>query len=377
MFHAAFCQNTNIWVCYKMRTASGAMRAFYLFDVADTIDLKRLRTVGGEGFSPADLPLRRHTSPAYLQFPTPPLVARLSAVPADEFTAERRVKIFDYGVISIRLSIAYTGELAGLIALSNALRASLSLPALATRTCREVLNEIADALDDQHEPLIEDYFVARIETLEPPTPADEFLKTERPQLAALALGESGMFSETEIDEALRQRFSFYSDDLTIIQWDSAVIYDRGESADAIEDILEFANSQLVELRTYDLLLDRELDVIYAANPGKTPSLLGRGAAEQAASLRYLIVDVLELTDRASNALKIIGDAFYARIYRAAVQRLALADWQQQLDRKLDSIGDMYRFANDQARAGRDQFLEIVVIVLIAIEIVIGVLSLHR
>lgn len=360
-----------------MRTATAAMRAFYLYDVADTIDLRRLRTVGGEGFSPADLPLRRHTSPAYLQFPTPPLVARLSSTMIGDLNVQRRVKIFDYGVISIRLSIPYTGDLNAFVSLSNSLRASISLPAVATQTCREILAEIADALDDQHEPLIEDYFVARIESLEPATAADALLRAETTAIAALALGESGSFSDAEFEEALRQRFSFYVDDLTVIQWDAAVVYDRGESADAIEDILEFANSQLVELRTYDSLLDRELDVIYAANPAKQPSLLGRGAAEQAASLRYLIVDVLELTDRASNALKVIGDAYYARIYRAAAQRLALADWQQQIDRKLDSIGEMYRFANDQARAGRDQFLEIIVIVLIAVEIVIGVVSLLR
>lgn len=360
-----------------MRVASGALRAFYLFDVADTIDLRRLRTVGGEGFSPADLPLRRHTSPAYLQFPTPPLAARLKPATLDDFTIDRRVKIFDYGVISIRLSIQYEGDFNTLVALSSGMRANLELPALATQTCRDIVTEIGEALDEQHDPLIEDYFVVRIENLEPATPADDLLRQQRTAIAALALGESGAFSELELEETLRQRFSFYTDDLTIVQWDAAVIYDRGESADAIEDILEFANSQLVELRTYDSLLDRELDVIYAANPAKTPSLLGRGAAEQAASLRYLIVDVLELTDRASNALKIIGDAYYARIYRAAAQRLALADWQQQIDRKLDSIGEMYRFVNDQARAGRDQFLEIIVIVLIAIEIVIGVLSLHH
>ncbi len=357
--------------------ARGFLRAFYLFDVADTIDLRRLRTVGGEGFSPADLPLRRHTSPAYLQFPTPPLAARLSSAALGDFRLDRRVKIFDYGVISIRLSIPFEGELHDLVRLSNDLRTNPEVPVLAAQTCREIVAEIVDALDEQHDPLIEDYFVARIESIEPATPADELLKTERATIAALALGESGAFSEAELEEALRQRFSFYVDDLTIVQWDAAVIYDRGESADAIEDILEFANSQLVELRTYDSLLDRELDVIYAANPAKSPSLLGRGAAEQATSLRYLIVDVLELTDRASNALKIIGDAYYARIYRAAVQRLALADWQQQINSKLDSIGEMYSFANDQARAGRDQFLEIVVIVLIAIEIVIGVLSLRR
>ena len=51
------------------------------------------------------------------------------------------------------------------------------------------------------------------------------------------------------------RFSYHEDDLTIVQWDTAFVYDRTESARAIEDILEFANSQLLELRTYDALLD--------------------------------------------------------------------------------------------------------------------------
>jgi hypothetical protein len=163
-----------------------------------------------------------------------------------------------------------------------------------------------------------------------------------------------------------------------VQWDAAVVYDRPESADAIEDILEFANSQLVELRTYDALLDRELDAIYAVKPERRFSaLLGRRAAEQAATLRYLIVDVLELTDRASNALKVIGDAYYARIYRAVSARLALDDWQQQIDRKLQSIGEMYRFFDDQARASRDVLLEIVIIALIVLEVVIGALALRR
>lgn len=360
-----------------MEIVTGALRAFFLYDVADTIDLPSLRTVGGEGLAPADLPLRTHTSPAYLEFPTPPLTARLQDAALGEFRVERRVKFFDYGVVSIRIAVPFTGDLPSFAAFAKGLRADPALPALAARTLEEVLSEVGDAMHERHKALVEDYFVARIEGLREAATAEQLLRDERSNIAALVLGELGTFSEAEIDEALRQRFSFYADDLTVIQWDSAFVYDRRESADAIEDILEFANSQLVELRTYDSLLDRELDVIYAANPGKTPSPLGRGAAEQAASLRYLIVDVLELTDRASNALKIIGDAYYARIYRAAAQRLALDVWQRQIDRKLESIRDMYQFANDQARAGRDVFLEIVVIVLFVVEIAIGVLTLRR
>ena len=89
-----------------MKIAAGAVRAFYLFDVADTIDLAALRTVEGEGVTPADIPLRAHQSSSYLQFPTPPLVARLPDGTLDDLAYTVRAKFFDYGVISLRYSFS-------------------------------------------------------------------------------------------------------------------------------------------------------------------------------------------------------------------------------------------------------------------------------
>ena len=82
-------------------------------------------------------------------------------------------------------------------------------------------------------------------------------------------------------------------------------------------------------------------------------------------------------ERVENALKIIGDAYYARLYRGAAGRLGLKDWQLQIDSKLQSINEMYRFFTDQAQAARSEFLEAVVIFLIGVEIVVGVLALHH
>ncbi|HTD32478.1 MAG TPA: hypothetical protein VK665_02365, partial [Candidatus Elarobacter sp.] len=104
---------------------------------------------------------------------------------------------------------------------------------------------------------------------------------------------------------------------------------------------------------------------------------GGQSAARAAKVRYLLVDVLELTDRATNALKIIGDAYYARLYRGVARRLGLPDWQQQIDAKLRSVSEMYRVFQDQAEYARSQVLEIVIIVLIAFEAVIGVLALRH
>lgn len=361
-----------------MNIAAGAVRAFYLFDVADAIDLGSLRTVEGEGVFPKDIPLRPYASTAYLQFAVPPLVARLPDAHFGEIACTVRAKFFDYGVISLRFSLPVAGTWEHLQRAANELRRSEEIARYASQTVERICTELGPALDDPHRTFVEDYFVIEVERFDPSADSAALLSDSSEMLAHLLLGETSALSQSEIEEALRTRFSYYADDLTVVQWDTAFVYDRRESSDAIGDILEFANSQLLELRTYDALLDRELDVIYALQPGsRARSLSGRREAESAATIRYLIVDVLELIDRSSNALKVVGDAYYARIYRAAASRLGLTDWQRQIDSKLASVRDMYQFLIDQSRARRDEFLEIIVIVLIAIEVVIGVWTLVR
>jgi len=358
-----------------LQIARAAVRAYYLFDVADTIDLEKMSALGGETRAPAALPLRRQTTP-YLQFPVPPLVANL---PEAEFDGQRgsvRVKFYDYGVVSLRLSFTFAGSWNDLTLLAERARGDERIARFAESTVMRICDEYAHAFDDRHAPFVEDYVIVEVEQFGQEISARALMDDHAGALAALLLGERRTLSSTETEEALRMRFSYYDDDLTIVQWDTAFLYDRGESARAIEEILEFANSQLLELRTYDALLDRELDAIYKMQPGETPrSLRGRREAERAATLRYLIVDVLELTDRATNALKVVGDAYYARIYRSAATRLGLADWQRQIDAKLASVGEMYRFFTDDARSRRDEFLEVIIIVLVAFEVVIGILTL--
>ena len=84
----------------------------------------------------------------------------------------------------------------------------------------------------------------------------------------------------------------------------------------------------------------------------------------------------ELLDRSRNTLKFIGDAYFARLYRGAAARFGLEAWQRQLDEKLRTIAELYRFAEDREQHLRDNFLEIIIILLIVIEVVIGFLTLH-
>jgi len=355
--------------------AEGAFHAYFVYDVADTIDLARLGSVGGEGVARAPLQLRPEASSGFIEFATQPIVARLQTAPG---SPSIRIKMFEYGVLSVRLTLPFSGHWTDFASFTRRHRFDEALPALADATRDRVLAEIAAALDEPHAALVEDYFVFEVGRFAQNVDGTALLGTYAAALARLVLCEERGIMPLEVAEAMRVNFGYFDDDLAVVQWDTAFVYDRREGANATLDILEFANTQLVELRTYDKRLDAELDTIYALDAKRPTRRFGRRQAQDAADrLRYLIVDITELTDRSSNALKIIGDAYYARLYRGAVGRLGLNDWQRQIDSKLGTVNEMYRFFTDQAQAARSEFLEVVIIALIVIEIVIGLFAFHR
>jgi hypothetical protein len=359
---------------------SGFLRAYFVFDVATQIDLSKLSAASDKDYQPDQIKFNTTTAPSYIQFAVAPMVAQLAPIEVEGRQAEVRLKIFDYGTIAIRLSIPYAGDWDQFSKLSRDFRASKGLVKSAEQVLQNVLKEVEHVFTKPHEALVEDYFVAEVTNFARPTTGTELLQNHKTALASLVSGEVMALSPGEQDEALRIRFSYFESELVIVTWDLSFIFDTPDGADTVESIIEFANTQLVELRTYDSLLDKHLDEIYKWKSERERShwLSGKRIAErQAEKLRYLLVDVQELSDRANNALKMIGDAYYARLYRGVATRFALSDWQKQIESKLESVGTVYRFATDQAQHARSEFLELIVIALIAIEILIGLFSLHH
>jgi len=353
-----------------LAVAAGTFYASFLFDVADTIDLHRLGRIAGESAEPAPLRMRATPSPEHIQFAVPPLAARLASATIDGHPATAHAKIYDYGVITIRFAISYSGTWAGFAQLANGLRRGDQLAFEARRLLADILTDCAGALVDPHDTLVEDYFTCVVEQFAQPVDAAALLTDHKGALVGLLMAETRDLSPDEQTEVLRQRFSYYPEDLVVIQWDCAFILDTQENSLVLLDLIEFANSQLVEFRTYDAQLDAQIDLIYGTELStrlQTRPLHRREAEQRAAEIGYLLVDIRELSDRAGNALKIIGDAYYARVYRAVAARLGLDVWQREIQSKLDSVGEVYRY--------RSEFLELIVIVLIGIEIIVGVLGL--
>ena len=93
-----------------MPALSGAVHAFYLFDVAQAIDLAALERLLGPQAASATL-TDKSAGPPRVRYFVPPVVvdaAALGVGSIDGFSV--RIKGYDYGVLSLMLSRPFTGE---------------------------------------------------------------------------------------------------------------------------------------------------------------------------------------------------------------------------------------------------------------------------
>src|SRR5262249_55603088 len=82
-----------------------------------------------------------------------------------------------------------------------------------------------------------------------------------PQTVARILrAEDQPLSDDEVVDAMSRRISFTPDDVTIIDWNSAIVVDS-EPEDTLA-VLEFANVELMEMRHLDHRCDSALTLAY-------------------------------------------------------------------------------------------------------------------
>ena len=351
---------------------SGHITAFFLFDVADAIDLARVQRDLGAGVAARLAP--KPTTPPYVQYRQPPIALDGSAVAMPETDGFNvRFKVFDYGVISVALTRNAAGTWTDWLTQGLACLENAALPRNAERLARALADRIGGAIaKPRKEYLAEDYFIFTVTRVDGAPPADSLVTSQGGTIVQLLRGERSPLSAEERDEVLRHRISYFADDVVIVTWNGAFVRDTESGAQAAIEILEFANSQLLEFRYYDELLDAELERIYPQlqRGGWLSNLLARRYARAVRQVHSLFIDVTELTDRTENALKIVGDVYAARLFALAAARLGLNEWKGSVQEKLRTLADIYRFAVEQTSMARGEFLELIVVLILVLELVL-------
>ena len=357
----------------------GLITVYYLFDVAESIDLSAVPRLF-EGQTAAARLVPKPATPAYLQFRQPPLMVDGDLLQQGELNGFRvRAKLYDYGVVSLALTRRFSGSWHDLLGIGQEVVGSPGLDAAAEQCARRLVARITPALDTIKDTyLAEDYVVFAATALETPMTADALLDAHGATIAQLLRAERDELSRQERDEVLRHRLSYLADDLAVPTWSAAFVCDTEAGVQAALEIFEFANSQLLEFRYYDARLDRELARIYAdLQKPRWYDVLGRRRIRAVNELQSLFIDVNELSDKTENALKLVGDVYAARLYNLVAARLGLDRWKANVEEKLDTLNDIYRFAVEQLQIARGHLLELTIILILVLELVLFFLGIMK
>jgi len=342
----------------------GSAVGLFLFDICEQVDLDRVRLLLGARRLGEGL---KHAAAEQLFFERPPVVeeAQLPGEPR----AHVRVKYYDYGVLSVLVDFPFEGEWSDLVSLSSRWISESDLPKRAEEIARDRVARTKSALVKPYQTwLNEDYFIFFMREIKGSPSAEQLLTSCGQQIAEIIRGENAVLSDDELREILQSAMSYYPNDLAVLGWNGAFIYDSAAGSEITLQLLEYANSQLLEFRHYDDLMTRELERVYGVLE-RNSNLLGRWRLPREASrLQTVLLDVTELTERADNAIKSPSDMCSARFYRLAAAKVGVHDYKSHTQRKLRTAEDLYRFLIDEFHQSRTFWLEVLVVLILLIEL---------
>jgi hypothetical protein len=347
------------------------LHLFVAFDWGDEIDVPHAaRLVPGErhaapasaGVSP---PLQYR--PAPLRFRVPGLALTLPE--CSPVTVDGVATVFDFGALSLAWRIPLHVSPDTISALAGRLADPSGVIETARRALQPLFEQVQPAIrGPKWGDVSEEYFVFQFPA-QPAIPSPGDMLTERADwLAGLVRLDAMPLSRSEVAEALRVKMSYRPQDLVLADWAAAVVF--ADDCDDVLEVIAFSNLQLLEYRQIDQQLDQHLQQAYQLIHRLTGAWLPfwRTHTRPLRALGKLNVDASQMFERTSNALKLIGDQYLARLYQSLAVRFHLEEWGTNIRRSLAVLEGIYQVLSSQSATYRAELLELTIVILILVEI---------
>ncbi len=362
----------------KLHIDEGTCHVLFAYHVGWSIDLEECdrRIVAGK--ERASLKYRRR-APDHFEYEPPPLRIwkEAESVTVGKHTTRSQVELvlFEFGVVSVGYRMDLQGPFEDLLALSDHLYDCGALADHSRHCVEQLLDVLATAVvgpDDLGAP--EDYTIYEIRRWSPGLKIEEIADGFGAMAVQILRAEPDTLSQDEIRDAQACRISYTPDDLTLIDWNAGMIFD--DQAEDVVELLEFVNAQLAEIRHLDDRLDEAMNLAYEVLRGTKRKLffLPRGISRDLRRVAEMQADNAMLFEGVSNAVKLVGDQYLARVHRLASQRFHMAQWDKSIARKLETLDGIFQRIADQASCVRMEILEWIIIVLIAVSILMPLLT---
>jgi hypothetical protein len=352
---------------------NGRILIYRVFDVGDDVNLESAQRLFENTNTAQRFRLNRSSKAMIINNAPLSLNVETSKYEALGFPLDLEItaKIWHFGALSLTLAFEIPRGIPWnqLIALGNHLENDMVLHNLARGKAEQILHtidpgRIARMSWETYEDYI-CYFFRRLDGCE----ENAMNIFDRYDVFRLILSENNeRLSEQTKRTITESTFQYSNDDLAVIDWNSALIIEPSGSTDIV-DVLEFALCQLLEMRYYDDLLDDKLAHLYKALEKKKGFNIFQGRYNQLSTeAAKIYLDISDTVESVENSLKVVGDFYLAKIFRAASQRLRFKDWRDSVDQKLGNLAQISRLFVSEGNENKNLVLEVIVIALIAIEV---------
>lgn len=222
--------------------------------------------------------------------------------------------------------------------------------------CRKVLGEFG--CDPQFD---EEYSVYCISgyTGDP----EVYLSMFGEKIAAFLKNERIALDEEEVRATLSSYLKYGKDDITIVDWDGAFIFDSSGDFDSNIELFEIANLQLLKSRILDYDLDERLEktLRLMAVPKGLPIIRSR-------EVRRVVKEIIEIrtqsileSESVERNIKLIGDWYSAKLYSLISKKFHLDSWKAEIKEKLDTLEDVYTMATENFSVSYRAALEFLIL----------------
>ena len=194
---------------------------------------------------------------------------------------------------------------------------------------------------------------------------DVFMEEKGGRIAGLLKSEKIPLDDKEVEYTLSSQLKYSKNDLVIIDWDGAFVFDPDGNIDEALEIFEIANYQLLRYRVFDRDLDVRLEkIVKLSQSEKKPQKLfsfsnTKEVEKEFRELINLRSESISHFEAMERDIKLIGEWYSARLYELTSKKFRLEEWRRTIKDKLDSIEDAYSITSENLGFSRIQRLELV------------------
>lgn len=193
---------------------------------------------------------------------------------------------------------------------------------------------------------------------------ENVISAHKDSIAGLLKTERIPLDEEEIKTTLKFNIKYSKDDLTIVDWDGAFVFDpRSDFASNIE-LLEIANLQLLKLRVLEHELEERLEkaarLLQRTTLRKIPWLKSREIRHSLREITQIRTESILEFEATERNIKLIGDWYSARLFDLITKKLHLEAWRTNINKTLDALEDIYSMISENFSMSFSTTLEFII-----------------